>query len=114
QATVAIENARLFAESEQRAAELNTVNAVSLQLAGKLDLDALIELVGEQVRKVFNADIAYVALLDRATEMIHFPYMYGETVPSQPTSRWRSPTRACSTKRARRSSSRRPPPRSSR
>ena len=50
QATVAIENARLFAESQQRAAELATVNTVSQQLAGKLDVAALLELVGEQVR----------------------------------------------------------------
>jgi len=48
QATVAIENARLFAESQQRAAELATVNTVSQQLAGKLDLANLLELVGER------------------------------------------------------------------
>src|SRR4030095_5201241 len=35
QATVAIENARLFAESEKRAAELATINTVSQQPAGK-------------------------------------------------------------------------------
>ena len=78
QATVAIENARLFAESQQRAAELDTVNTVSQQLAGKLDLAALLELVGEQIRTVFKADIAYVALLDRRTGVINFPYQYGE------------------------------------
>ena len=50
QATVAIENARLFAESQQRAAELATINTVSEQLAGKLELATLLELVGEQVR----------------------------------------------------------------
>ena len=33
QATVAIENARLFAESQQRAAELATVNTVSQELS---------------------------------------------------------------------------------
>ena len=49
-AAVAMENARLFAEAQQRAAELDTVNTVSQQLAGKLDLSALIELVGEQIR----------------------------------------------------------------
>ncbi len=80
QAAVAIENARLFAESQQRAAELNTVNTVSQQLAGKLDLSALIALVGEQIRNVFDADLAYVALLDRATGMIDFPYQYGESI----------------------------------
>jgi GAF domain-containing protein/CheY-like chemotaxis protein len=78
QATVAIENARLFAESQQRAAELATVNTVSQQLAGKLDLANLLELVGEQIRTVFKADIAYVALLDRRSGIIDFPYQYGD------------------------------------
>jgi GAF domain-containing protein/DNA-binding response OmpR family regulator len=76
--SVALESARLFAETQQRAAELDTVNRVSQRLSGKLDLDALIELVGEQVRMVFKADMAYVALLDRATGMIDFPYRHGE------------------------------------
>ena len=61
-AAVAMENARLFAQAEQRAAELDTVNTVSQQVAGKLDIAGLIELVGEQVRRVFKPDIAYVAL----------------------------------------------------
>ena len=76
--SVALESARLFAETQQRAAELTTVNTVSQRLSGKLDLGALIELVGEQVRSVFKADMAYVALLDRATGMIDFPYRHGE------------------------------------
>jgi signal transduction histidine kinase/DNA-binding response OmpR family regulator len=78
QATVAMENARLFAEARQRAAELATVNTVSQQLAGKLDLSNLIELVGEQIRTVFKADIAYVALYDREKGTIDFPYQYGD------------------------------------
>jgi GAF domain-containing protein/CheY-like chemotaxis protein len=83
QATVAIENARLFAESQRRAAELATVNTVSQQLAGKLDLANLLELVGEQIRTVFKADIAYVALYDRQTRMIEFPYQYGDKLAPQ-------------------------------
>ncbi len=78
QAAVAIENARLFAESQQRAAELDTVNTVSQQLSGNLDVSALIALVGEQITQVFKADIAYVALLDRERAMIDFPYQHGE------------------------------------
>ncbi len=78
QAAVAIENARLFAESQQRAAELDTVNTVSQQLSGKLDVSALIALVGEQITHVFKADIAYVALLDRERGIIDFPYQHGE------------------------------------
>ena len=79
QAVVAIENARLFAQAERRAAELATVNTVSQELAGKLDFKSLLELVGEQIRAVFKADVAYVALLDRATGIIEFPYQYGES-----------------------------------
>ncbi len=83
-ASVGMENARLFAESQQRAAELDTVNAVSQQLAGKLDIGALIGLAGEQVRTVFKADVAYVALLDRAKQTVNFPYQHGEQIASRP------------------------------
>ncbi|HLO13445.1 MAG TPA: GAF domain-containing protein, partial [Anaerolineales bacterium] len=75
---VALENARLFAEERQRAAELATVNTISTALVGELDLNALIGLVGEQIRNAFAADIAYVALLDEVTNTINFPYIYGE------------------------------------
>jgi signal transduction histidine kinase/CheY-like chemotaxis protein len=83
-AAVAMENARLFSEAQQRAAELDTVNAVSQQVASKLDITALIELVGEQIRALFKPDIAYVALLDRATDIIHFPYRHGDVSASRP------------------------------
>ena len=76
--SVAIENARLFHEAEQRAAELATVNTVSTALVSELDWSALIHLVGEQIRSVFKADIAYVALLDKQSQTINFPYQYGE------------------------------------
>ena len=80
--SVALESARLFAETEQRATELATINTVSNALAGELNLDSLIQLVGEQVRARFQADIAYVALLDSAASTIHFPYQYGEELTS--------------------------------
>ncbi len=76
--SVALESARLFDEAQQCAAELDTVNRVSQRLSGKLDVDALIELVGVQVRDVFKADMAYVALLNQQTQMIEFRYQYGE------------------------------------
>ncbi|GAB4540680.1 MAG: hypothetical protein Fur002_07780 [Anaerolineales bacterium] len=84
QAAVAIENARLFKETQQRANELATVNAVSAALAAELDLDALIHLVGEKIRAVFHAELAYIALLDEETNTIHFPYCYGEVLSPRP------------------------------
>jgi len=84
----ALENARLFnetqrllKESQQRAAELATMNTVSSALAVELELDALLHLVGEQIREVFQPDIAYVALLNVEENLITFPYSYGEVMP---------------------------------
>ena len=84
QATVAMENARLFAESQQRAGALDTVNTVSQQLAGKLDVDALIDLVGEQITAVFKADISYVVFLDRERGIIDFRFQHGDDLESVP------------------------------
>ncbi len=80
--SVAIENAHLFQAEQQRAAELAAVNTVSAALAGELDLNALIHLVGEQTRSLFKADIAYVALLDETDARIDFVYTYGEDLAS--------------------------------
>ena len=84
--SVALENARLFKEtqrllkeSEQRAAEMATINQVSQALVSQIETEALIQLAGEQIRDTFKADIAYIALLDRTAGLIRFPYNYGET-----------------------------------
>jgi len=69
---VAIHNARLYQAEQQRAAELATINRVTAAVSGELDLDALIREVGEQARALFDADIAYVALLDELGERIDF------------------------------------------
>ncbi len=84
--SVALDNARLVHETRQRVAELATVNSVGQALSSQLDLDVLIELVGEQVRETFEADIAYVALHDRESGRIEFVYYHergkrGEQAP---------------------------------
>ena len=86
--SVALENARLFNEtlrlldeSKKRAAELETVNSISQAIAGHLEINKLINLVGDKVRDLFNANIVYVALLDKEKEIINFPYGYGDEYP---------------------------------
>jgi GAF domain-containing protein len=83
--SVALENARLFNETnrllgitEQRATEMQTVNRISQALVSQLEFDALIKLVGELMRETFRADIVYVAMYDKQTDMIHFPFEYGD------------------------------------
>ncbi|MDB5526978.1 MAG: hypothetical protein JWR51_81 [Devosia sp.] len=82
---VAIANARLFDEtqrllkqSEQRAAEFGAISKVSEALIAEADFDSTIQLIGNQMRDIFAADIVYVALLDPQTGLIDFPYQYGE------------------------------------
>jgi len=84
--TVALENARLVQETRQRVTELATVNSVGQALASQLELDTLIEHVGERVRETFDADIAYVALHDEAAGQIEFLYYFesGERRPEAP------------------------------
>jgi signal transduction histidine kinase/DNA-binding response OmpR family regulator/uncharacterized protein YigA (DUF484 family) len=72
--SVALENVRLIDETRQRLAELATVNELSQALASQLDLDELIQLVGEQMRRTFEADITYVGLHDVQADRIEFPY----------------------------------------
>lgn len=72
--SIALENARLFEAEQQRASELSIINSVSQALAAQLELDALVDLIGEQMRQTFGADIVYVALHDRQTGLINFPY----------------------------------------
>src|SRR5262249_16959777 len=81
--SVALDNARLVHETRQRVSELATVNSVGQALSSQLDLDALIGLVGHQVRRTFDADTASVALHDRTSGRIDFAYYYesGERRP---------------------------------
>jgi K+-sensing histidine kinase KdpD len=69
--SVALENARLFDESnrllseaKQRATELSTVNSISKALASQLNADDLIKMVGDQLKDLFRANIVYLALLN--------------------------------------------------
>jgi GAF domain-containing protein/CheY-like chemotaxis protein/tetratricopeptide (TPR) repeat protein len=75
---IALENARLFNAEQQRAQELAAISTVSQALVAESELDSMIQLIGSQMREIFEADIVYVALLDRQTNLIHFPYQYGE------------------------------------
>ncbi|HKK11672.1 MAG TPA: GAF domain-containing protein, partial [Flavobacteriaceae bacterium] len=89
--SVALENARLFnettrllAETEQRATEMQTVNNISRALVSQLEFDTLMNLVGEQMRETFKADIVYLAIHETKSNMLHFPYYYGDPAESRP------------------------------
>jgi PAS domain S-box-containing protein len=90
----ALERTRLLAEQRQHLLEVQTVNRLGRALAAQLDLDALIDLVGEQVRDTFDADVAYVASFDTTTKLIEFPYIseHGRRVSREPLTLGEGPT----------------------
>jgi serine phosphatase RsbU (regulator of sigma subunit)/uncharacterized protein YigA (DUF484 family) len=81
--SVALENARLFNETQQRNAELAIINSVQQGLASKLDMQAIYELVGEKIRTTFNAQVVNIVTYDRATQRMHGRYFFedGEVLP---------------------------------
>ena len=73
----ALENARLFDETQrlfkaeqQRAAELQIINSVQQGLASKLDYQSIIELVGDKIRNLFDAQVVSINLYDHATNIV--------------------------------------------
>jgi GAF domain-containing protein len=60
QAAIAIKNANLFDETEQRAAELAIINSVQQGLASRLEMQAIYDLIGEKIRVVFDAQVVTV------------------------------------------------------
>jgi serine phosphatase RsbU (regulator of sigma subunit) len=79
--SVALENARLFdetqrllSETEQRASELHIINSVQEELAQKLDLGSIYELVGEKLEEYFRpADLA-ILVYDPESDTLSAPF----------------------------------------
>lgn len=80
---VALENARLFAETqrllketEHRNAELAIINRVQEGLASKLDVQTIYELIGEKVREIFNVQVMDIVTYDPESNLISMSYSY--------------------------------------
>jgi len=81
----ALDNARLFdetqrllKETERRNAELAVINSLQQGLAGQLEFQAVIDLVGDKLREVFRAQTVGIFLYDRERDRFRFPYIAGE------------------------------------
>src|SRR4029077_5690708 len=75
---VALENARLFdetqrllKETEQRPAELAVINSIQEGIAAELDFQAIVDLVGDKLREVFKTDDIGIDWHDAQTNMLH-------------------------------------------
>ena len=80
---VALENARLFdetqrllKETEQRNAELAVINSIQQGLVAQLDLMAIIDLVGDKLREVFDNGNVTIEWFDDQTYVVAPVYAY--------------------------------------
>src|SRR6202035_2827607 len=80
---VALENARLFdetqhllKETEQRAAELAVINRIQEGMAAELDFQAIVDLVGDKLREVFQTSDIGIRWYDPKANLNHFLYQY--------------------------------------
>ena len=78
---VALENARLFDETQrlltetnERAAELAIINSVQQGLAAKLDMQSMYDLVGDKIHEIFDAQVVDIGLYDALAGRISYPY----------------------------------------
>jgi sigma-B regulation protein RsbU (phosphoserine phosphatase) len=77
--SVALENARLFDQTQQRNAELAVINSVQEGLASKLDMQSIYNLVGDKIREVFDAQGVTIATYDPVTNLLHYRYSIQES-----------------------------------
>jgi GAF domain-containing protein len=81
--SVALENARLFdetqrllKETEQRNAELAIINSVQAALAAELNIQGIYDAVGDKIRNIFNKADVGIRIYDPETGLMHYPYTY--------------------------------------
>lgn len=72
QAAVAIENARLYQETQRRVRELDALQQVSLELVSSLDVAAVLRLVVRTALELTGANDAHVFLYDETTGRLSF------------------------------------------
>ena len=81
-----LESAQKLAQAEQqRATELDIINSVREGLASKLDFDSIVELVGNKIHEIFNAQCV-ISLYDPVTRMISVPFYWveGQRISEKP------------------------------
>ena len=81
--SVALENARLFDETQrlfqleqERVAELQIINSIQQGLAAELDFQAVVDLVGDKLREVFNTPDLNIDWYDEKANLVQPLYLY--------------------------------------
>ena len=73
---VALENARLFEETQQHNSELALINSIQQGLAAELNFQSIVDLVGDKLREVLKTQDLQITWYDQKDKMGHNLYMY--------------------------------------
>ncbi len=90
------ETQRLLKETEQRSSELAVINSIQQGMARELNFQAIVDLVGDQLRAVLRTQDMGIRWLDHANRTVHYLYEFEHGVrleiPSEilPAARWES------------------------
>ena len=79
QAAVALENARLYADAEQRRVEGETLSGLVRTISATLDLAAVMRHVAAAARELCGSDLAHILLRDPETDTMSAQYGVGNT-----------------------------------
>jgi GAF domain-containing protein len=74
--STALTRARAIDETRQRNTELEIVNSIQQGLAAELDFQAIVDLVGDKLREVFNTPDLSITWYDEKANLIHYLYLY--------------------------------------
>lgn len=85
--SVALENARLFNETEQRNAELAVINSVQQGLVAEMDMQGIYDLVGIKVRDLFDSQVTAIATFNHENHTESFKYLFENGERLYPSSR---------------------------
>jgi PAS domain S-box-containing protein len=84
QAAIALENARLFQQTENRAQELAVLNEMARALSGTLDVKGIVDNIYQFASRLLDTRSFYIALYDAAQDTVNIPLLYekGEQIDS--------------------------------
>ncbi len=74
QLALALENARLFQETQRRAEEMTILNEMGRELAARLELNEILETLYRYTSRLLPTGHFFIALYDAATNTVSFPF----------------------------------------
>lgn len=87
QAAIAVENARLFEETQERAEVLSILNEMARELSAEMNINSIAETAYRYINRLMDTTNFYIALYDEQNNLIRFPVFIEESarisVPSR-------------------------------